>query len=94
MFKHRLLNLALSFCTVLALLQLSVPPARADNHSGVIPLERAVERVKRNSNGKILSAKTIRDGKRSVHNVRVLTKQGRVKRVRIDARSGQRLRPR
>jgi len=86
------------FClATLLLLGVVVGPVLADNHSGPKQrgsLERAVEQVKRNSNGKILSANTVRDGKRAVHNIRVLTKQGRVKRVRIDARSGRLLNPR
>jgi|GEM_PF-2696901 len=82
--------LIIVFCAYSFLGLLSVAPQIAHADS----LEQAVEQVKRNTNGKILSANTVREGKRNVHNVRVLTQQGRVKRIRVDARSGQILKSR
>jgi len=52
-------------------------------------LERALEQVKGRTHGKVLSANTVREGSRNVHNIRVITEQGRVKRFRVDARSGK-----
>ncbi len=56
---------------------------------GGISLDEAVSRVRRQSGGKILSAETIRIDGRKVHRIKVLTEQGRVKRLQVDARSGQ-----
>jgi uncharacterized membrane protein YkoI len=54
---------------------------------GSVSLDEAVSRVRRQTNGKILSAETVRIKGRPVHVIKVLTPDGRVKRVRIDARS-------
>lgn len=54
---------------------------------GGVSLDEAVSRVRRQTNGKILSAETVRIKGRPVHVIKVLTPDGRVKRVRIDAGS-------
>lgn len=50
-----------------------------------ISLDEAVSRVRRQTNGKILAAKTVRIDGRPVHVIKVLTPDGRVKRIRVDA---------
>jgi len=54
-------------------------------------LDEAVAKARRHNEGKVLSAETIRDNGRTVHRIKILTKDGRVKRTRIDARTGKKL---
>lgn len=52
---------------------------------GDISLDQAVEQAKQRLGGRVISAETNeRNGKR-IHNVRILTKDGKVRRLRIDA---------
>jgi uncharacterized membrane protein YkoI len=46
-------------------------------------LSQAVNKVKRETGGKVLSARTEVKGNREVHLVKVLTKDGRVRTVRV-----------
>ena len=46
-------------------------------------LSQAISKVKRDTGGKVLSAQTVVQGKREVHLVKVLTKDGRVRTVRV-----------
>jgi hypothetical protein len=64
-----------------------------NNHgnNGGMSLDEAVARARRHNEGKVLSAKTIRVDGRTVHRIKILTKDGRVKRTRIDARTGKKL---
>ena len=64
-----------------------------NNHgnNGGISLDEAVAKARRQNEGKVLSAETIRDNGRTVHRIKILTKDGRVKRTRIDARTGKKL---
>lgn len=50
-------------------------------------LSEAVERVRREYNGRIVSAETKVSGNREVHVIKVLTEDGKVKTVRIPGRS-------
>jgi hypothetical protein len=53
-------------------------------------LDQAVEQAKQRLGGRVISAETReRDGKR-VHNVRILTKEGKVRRLRINAEGDRR----
>lgn len=54
-----------------------------------ISLDEAIARARRQSDGKILSAETVRDGGRNVHRIKILTGDGRVKRMQYDAASGR-----
>ena len=54
-----------------------------------ISLDEAIARARRQSDGKILSAETVRDGGRNVHRIKILTRDGRVKRMQYDAASGR-----
>lgn len=82
--------------TTLLLVSLFVVPswAVADRPHSVEPrlliaqnncpsLSEAVERVRRQYNGRIVSAETRMSGKREVHYVKVLTDDGKVKTERI-----------
>jgi uncharacterized membrane protein YkoI len=54
-----------------------------------ISLDEAISRARRQSDDKILSAETVRVDGRRVHRIKVLTAQGRVKHVQIDADTGR-----
>jgi uncharacterized membrane protein YkoI len=54
-----------------------------------ISLDEAIARARQQSDGKILSAETVRDGGRNVHRIKILTRDGRVKRMQYDAASGR-----
>jgi uncharacterized iron-regulated membrane protein len=56
--------------------------------NGGISQDEAVQRARQRYNGKVLSAETIRDNGRKVYRIKILTPDGRVKRIRIDAHSG------
>ena len=54
-----------------------------------VSLDEAISRARRQSDGKILSAETVRVGGHNVHRIKILTSDGRVKRVQIDADTGR-----
>jgi hypothetical protein len=57
---------------------------------GDVSLDQAVEQAKQRLGGRVISAETReRDGER-VHNVRILTKDGKVRRLRINAEGARR----
>lgn len=55
--------------------------------SGGLSLGEAVEQVRRQYNGRIVSAETRVSGNRETHVIKVLTDDGKVKTVRIPGRS-------
>jgi hypothetical protein len=55
--------------------------------SGGPSLGEAVEQVRRQYNGRIVSAETRMSGNREMHVIKVLTEDGKVKTVRIPGRS-------
>jgi uncharacterized membrane protein YkoI len=60
--------------------------AQADRRTS---LEDAVSEARGRHPGRVLSADTDRRGGRESHNIRILTRDGRVKRLRMDAESGR-----
>ncbi len=56
-----------------------------------VSLDQAVAMVRRQTGGRIIKASTRRSNGRAVHHIRVLTRDGKVFTVRIDAASGRRL---
>lgn len=71
---------------LLAVVALSVSAlAQADRRTS---LEDAVSDARNRYPGRVLSAETDRRGGRESHNIRILTKDGRVKRLRVDPESG------
>ena len=50
-------------------------------------LSQAVEQVRRQYKGRIVSAETKRSGNREVHHIKVLLEGGKVKTVRVNGRS-------
>ena len=65
----------------------SPPPALSAMQSNGVTLSQAVEQVRRQYNGRILSAETQVSGDRETHVIKVLTEDGTVKTVRV---AGQR----
>jgi len=57
-------------------------------------LDEAVSEARDRYNGRVISAETRRNNGRETHNVRILTRDGKVRRLRIDAESGRPLPPR
>jgi uncharacterized membrane protein YkoI len=64
------------------------PPrlAQAEERVG---LEEAIQRVRQQSGGKVLRAETKRGKGRTVHRVRVLSDDGRVRTYEVDAATGR-----
>jgi hypothetical protein len=58
------------------------PPLSTMQGDG-LTLSEAVEQVRRQYNGRIVSAETQRSGKRETHVIKVLTEDGKVKTVRV-----------
>ena len=54
--------------------------------SGGKTLSEAIEQVRRQTNGQILSAETKMKGNREVHHIKVLTKDGKVRTVKVQGR--------
>ena len=54
--------------------------------SGGKSLSEAIEQVRRQTGGQILSAKTKVNGNREVHHIKVLTKDGKVRTVKVQGR--------
>jgi hypothetical protein len=62
---------------------------RGHAENGGISLDEAVRQARLQHKGKVLSAETVRVDGRKIHRIKILTKDGRVKRIQIDARTGQ-----
>ena len=62
---------------------------RDQGGNGGISLDQAVAQARQQHQGKVLSAETVRIDGRKVYRIKILTKNGRVKRTQIDARSGR-----
>ena len=67
--------------------QFAHPPSHSERKG--IGLDEAVSRVRRQSGGKILSAETVHVDGRQVHRIKVLTTNGRVTLMDIDADTGR-----
>ena len=59
---------------------------RVAQRNGGKTLSEAVEQVRRQTNGRILSAETRMSGNREMHHIKVLTKDGKVKTHKIKGR--------
>lgn len=56
-----------------------------------LDLDQTVQMVRSRVSGRVLSAETRNMGGREVHSIRVLTRNGKVRRFRIDASTGRQL---
>ncbi len=64
----------------------SDPEYRAAQQNGGKSLSDAIEQVRRQTQGRILSAATKVSGNREVHHIKVLTKDGKVRTVKVQGR--------
>ena len=63
--------------------QATTPSAHSVMQSNGVTLSQAVEQVRHQYNGRIVSAETQRNGDRETHVIKVLTEDGKVKTVRV-----------
>ncbi len=68
-------------------LTVDLPDARVAQKSDGMTLAQAIESVRRQTNGRILSAETRVSGNREVHHIKVLTKDGKVKTFKVPGRT-------
>ena len=61
-------------------------PEHRVTQGGGKSLSQAIEQVRRQTGGQILSAKTKVNGNREVHHIKVLTKDGKVRTVKVQGR--------
>ena len=65
------------------------PELRLAQASEQVSLAEATRRVQQSTGGQVLRAETKRDKGRVVHRIRVLTEDGRVRTVHVDAETGR-----
>ena len=58
---------------------------RPENHNADMNLDQAVQQVKQQTGGRILSAKTKNNDGRQVHKIKVLLPNGKVRIIRVNA---------
>lgn len=85
---RRYRSLAMLLITGIAVVALV--PAQAERRTS---LEQAVNEARDRYPGRVLSAETQRQAGRESHRIRILTDEGRVKRLEMDAESGRFRRP-
>ncbi|MCG8425779.1 MAG: PepSY domain-containing protein [Chromatiales bacterium] len=94
--KRRSFVIAGVLCCLIGSSQLWAQEPRNSSGRGMgqsdksLTLDRAVSKVRKRG-GRVLSAETGRSGGKEVYRIRVLTKEGKVKRLRIDPKTGKRL---
>ena len=69
-------------CAVLLTALPGIAPRAAE-----VTLEQAVERVQKDTQGRVLAAEEVDVGKRKVYRIKVLTREGSVRRVLVSADS-------
>ena len=62
------------------------PEYRVAQKGGGKSLSEAIAQVRRQTNGRILSAETKVSGNREMHHIKVLTKDGKVKTIKVSGR--------
>ena len=77
----------------LSLLLAAPAAAQAPAERGSRSLDGTVSRLRERTGGRVLSAETRQLDGRPTHFVRILTPDGKVRRIRVDARSGRRVGP-
>ncbi|HMV54994.1 MAG TPA: PepSY domain-containing protein [Rhodocyclaceae bacterium] len=99
--NSRKLSIPLSIPAVVVLLAMALP-AGADTDAAtvrrlresgeILPLEKILERARKERPGEVLETELERKGARHVYEVEILDAQGRVWELKFDARSGELLR--
>ncbi|MFQ5635020.1 MAG: PepSY domain-containing protein, partial [Gammaproteobacteria bacterium] len=75
-------------CVLLSVGHMSPVLAEAPDKPAV-SLDDAVQLVRKKSGGRVLRAETKRRGERAVHEIRVLTEDGKVRTFVVDRRTGK-----
>jgi len=96
--RHRLLLPALAL-TLGLLPALAAPASGAQQDTGApaiirlakgeMSLDQAVAMVRKRFGGKVISAETVSDGGKTTYVIKLLSDEGRVRTVRVDAESGK-----
>ena len=68
-------------------LTVGLPDVRVAQKSDGMTLAQAIESVRRQTNGRILDAKTTVSGGREMHHIKVLTKDGKVRIHKVPGRN-------
>ncbi len=68
-------------------LEADLPDVRVAQKSDGMTLAQAIESVRRQTNGRILSAETRVSGGREMHHIKVLTKDGKVRTHKVPGRN-------
>ncbi|MDY0065723.1 MAG: PepSY domain-containing protein [Steroidobacteraceae bacterium] len=64
------------------------PPARHQFEAQGVSLDQAVQMVQRRYGARAVKAETVRQGERRVHKIRLLSAEGKVWNVIVDAQTG------
>jgi uncharacterized membrane protein YkoI len=76
----------LAAAPALAVNRLAVPPGHFESGARAgVSLAEAVEQVRADTGGRVLSAETVRKRGRAVHRIKVLLPSGHVRTVQVDA---------
>jgi len=59
-----------------------------------VSLDYAVKKARNRYNGRVISAETVGAENNRMHNIRILTEEGRVRRLRVDPSTGEYIKPR
>ncbi len=82
------------FSLPLAAQQHKGPGGRGDyNGRGGVDLDATVEKIRKETGGRVLHAETLNNQGNREHRVRIITDQGKVRRYRVDAGSGEEVPP-
>jgi len=80
------------YILILSLLYSLLPgAAAAGEHKNGFTLDEAVHEIRAQTGGRILSAKTTRSNGKRIHQIRVLTKDGRVRHFQLEANRKRKL---
>jgi len=85
----KILLLAIVFNVVISTTLLACDGSIVLAVADTVTLDQAINKVKKNSKGKVLGAKTVQINGQPVHVIKVLTTKGRVKRIRIQTAPNQ-----
>ncbi|WP_428606226.1 PepSY domain-containing protein [Sedimenticola sp.] len=85
----------LLFCLPVMVQQYNHTGVRADSQKGRggVDLDTTVERIRKQTGGRVLHAETLNNQGNREHHVRIITDRGTVKRYRVDAGSGEDVSP-
>jgi uncharacterized membrane protein YkoI len=83
----------LTIVVIASLVMTAAEAGPSERRGGYQNLDNAVANIRKRTGGRVLSAETREQEEGPVHHIRIITDEGRVKRYRLDARSGRMLAP-